>query len=328
MNTGIAPREEAPQLLPEVQFEGEPTEPEERARHRLRRLATSFAEVLATVAQMHRDEDWKYVSRDDGTPYASLADLLRDHMGISVAMARRYVQGARDYYLPLQELVVQGTPIQISAGDVAKLGTSGAHDVVEGVRAKVSGSESADEAAQIITDTVDEVKAQRVEARRESGNAAGGDAPLRREAGDVDEAGAAQREWESGGDAEVQMSPGEATVSGSDAYADLAGDDEGYVAQSGSTATSVPGLDDEYAGVMAGARTYDSEKECREGLDAQLAEVANALRVLSGMDATAMAALIEYDTRGVIVPCDDAVTQIYRLRSSVESSPWFMEHLA
>lgn len=310
-------------LLPEVVFEAEPDDPAERAKHRLTRLARSFAEVLGTIAQMHRDEDWKYVTREDGSAYTSLAEMLRDNMHISVAMANRYIQGARDLYLPLQELVVQGTPIQITAADVAKLGSTGSREVVDAVNERLTGEEDEYESAAVIAESVAEVKEKRDAERQEKREAAAS----REERGDgrvdFDGGGAGDDGWD-GGFAVDDPSDGRgATVSGEDAYADLKGDDDpkpaGQVEQSLSA-------DDSIAAMMEGAESYDSV-EAVEALPEGLREVVEAMSVLARMDPGEVAKLVDFERRGVVLMVEDASTRMLQMRSRVETSPWFMEML-
>lgn len=312
------------EVLAEVDFGEEPTDPEERAKHRLRRLIRSFADALGTIAQMVQDEDWQYIKRDDGSAHTSLAEMLRDHMGLSVAMANRYVQGARDLYLPLQELVVQGTPIQITAGDVAKLGRSGSQEVVEAVRERLTGDEGPDESAQVVNESISQVKEQRAQSREAAR-----------------EDSAADREWESG---EYEMAgfsvadPSDrrgATVSGEDAFADFEGDDDPVVTSASSREDDpLPAgrvdddvtAEDAVAAMMAGAQTYESP-EAVESLPEGLREVVSAMRVLATMDPVEVAALVDFDKRGSLMLVDDAQMRMHQMRNRVETSPWFMEML-
>lgn len=325
--TELVTREDG--LVPEIVFEAEPDDPTERAQHRLRRLARSFAEVLGTIAQMHRDEDWRYVTREDGSAYTSLAEMLRDHMGVSVAMANRYVQGARDLYLPLQELVVQGTPIQITAGDVAKLGSRGAHDVVELVGERLTGEEDEYESAEVIRDSVEDVKKKRDDEREQTRGEQerGEQEPPREKRGDgaveIDGGGAGDDGWDMGlsvGD----LSHGRgATVSGDDAYGDLAGDDDPLPAAAVSGSQSA---EDSIAALMEGAETYDDDASVQQ-LPEQLREVVQAMAVLARMDSDEVARLVDYERRGVLGVVDEASLRMLKMRSRVETSPWFMELL-
>lgn len=294
-------------MVPEVVFGDEPSDPKERAEHRLRRLATSFAEVLGTIAQMHQDEDWKYVTREDGSPYTSLADLLREHMGVSVAMARRYIQGARDIYLPLQQLVVQGTPIQITAGDVAALGRPGAEEVVSTVAERLTGDETPDEAGQVITDSVGEVKERREQQRRD----------------ERDSMSAGSDDDDNDFGFEVPSADGP-SISGVDAFSDLSEGDETPAAPQPAAALSV---NEELARVMEGATEYTSP-EALETLPERLQDIVQALHVLASMDAQEAAGLVSYETRGAILPIDHAQVNMHKFRSRVETSAWFLSRMS
>lgn len=298
--------------VPEVVFESEPTDPKERAEHRLKRLATSFAEVLGTIAQMYKDEDWKYVTRADGSEFTSLADLLREHMSVSVAMARRYIQGARDIYLPLQELVVQGTPIQITAGDVATLGLDGSRSVVSTVAERVTGDETPDEAAAIVHGAIGEVKDQRESERGPSSPNGGSSVASGADAYEFED-------YEPSG--VVNNGPnGGQVISGEDGFADLVEE----APAPGQSQPKPASVDDEVAKLMEGAENYRSDESC-EQLPDDLREVVSALNVLASMDPKQAANLVTFDTRGVILPVGDAQVNMHKFRARVETSPWFLE---
>src|SRR5699024_11174744 len=118
--------------------------PQERAQARFERLSTAFSTTLAIVAEMYRDEDWRYLRKDDGSPYKSLVEVCQVAMGKSAAMARRYVQGARDFYLPLSAVMVDGTRLEITSGDVARLGAAGLDQVVSEAGERLEGVSDAD----------------------------------------------------------------------------------------------------------------------------------------------------------------------------------------
>lgn len=299
-----------------------PEDPVERAQLRLARLRTTFAASLAIVADMHQDRDWEHLSREDGSAYNSLAEVMVDVFKVSISMARRYVQGARDFYLPLSALTVDGTLIEITSGEVATLGRDGIADVVETARERLDGVEDPEEASRIISDAVTDAKA-----RKEGG----GDPSGSRGAGGDDFGGY--------DDAPQPPDRGRGRFDG-DLMDDLP-DDDGDDGPSGDAyGPLITGLEEEPDGrdipmsgeeaidrIMSGARTYDTEADL-EALPEQLREIYLALQTLAAMDPVKIADMVDYDNRGVILPVEGALKSIKRLRSTVESSPWVISRLA
>lgn len=294
-----------------------PEDPAERARVRLARLRTTFAASLAIVADMHQDRDWEHLTRDDGTPYNSLAEVMVDVFNVSISMARRYVQGARDFYLPLSELTVEGTRIEITSGDVATLGQAGIADAVDTARGRLDGIDDPDEASGIISDSVADAKARKSEPDQD-GDFDGYDpmtTPGRDERGRdlVDD-------LPDDDDGTHDPNPQPSADAYGPVYTGLEEDEdpEGRVPTSGSEAVER---------VLAGARSFESEEDQRS-LNPELGDVARALQTLAKIDPVQIAEMIDYDNRGVLLPVDEALTSVKRLRSTVESSPWFISRLS
>lgn len=277
-----------------------PEDPAQRAQVRLDRLKASFAASLAIVAEMYRDEDWKHLSRDDGSPYASLADLLTDVMGKSTSMARRYVQGARDFWLPLSELTVEGTRIEITSGDVAILGKDGIADAVEVASAQLDGVDDPEVASQVISDAVETAKDAKSTPR---------DLPVNDTeewaTADGDQADDDQDEWaEDNGD-----------------WADDTWD--GLLPDNVSTAESDADQGaDEGHDIMERAVPYNSD-DTLETLPDDVRDVARALNLLAHIDPKVVADAITYDTRGVLLPVRDATKKVSMMQMMVETSPWY-----
>lgn len=298
-----------------------PEDPVARAQERLSRLRSTFAASIAIVAQMHQDRDWEHLTREDGSAYTSLAEVMVDVFNVSASMARRYVQGARDFYVPLSELTVDGTRIEITSGDVAKLGQSGIAEVVDTARERLEGVEDPEEASRIISDSVAETKGRAEGAGAEGGADFDGydpePAPARPERGQdygADMMGDLP-------DDDGSLDTGPAADAYGPVYTGLE-EDEDDASGSGVTGSG----SDAVERILAGASSFAGEED-RTALPPRLREVAHALHVLAGMDPVEVGELIDYDTRGVLLPAGDALTAVKRLRSTVETAPWFIARM-
>lgn len=304
-----------------------PEDPVERARMRLARLRTTFAASLAIVADMHQDRDWEHLTREDGTPYVSLAEVMVDVFNVSISMARRYVQGARDFYLPLSALTIEGTRIEITSGEVASLGKEGIADAVETARERLDGVEDPDEASRIISESLSEAK------ERKSPSGAGADGGGGSDGGDFD--------GYDPGDSPTAKDRGSDRYSG-DLMDDLPDDDNSdssYEPRGDAYGPLTTGLEDDEDSpapvsgdaaiekIFAGASTYDTE-EAQDALPDPLKEISLALQTLAAMDPVLIGEMIDYDNRGVLLPVDDALRSVKRLRASVEASPWIISRLS
>ena len=134
--------------------------PVERAHRRAAALKSSFADVLTTLADIYRDEDWRHLTDRDGAPYTGFTAFVQDHLGGSASNARRYQQGITGLILPLQALTAEGTHMPVTSADVARLGQAGAKAVVDEAPAVLSGI--ADPAAQTsaLRELIDRVAAR------------------------------------------------------------------------------------------------------------------------------------------------------------------------
>lgn len=302
-----------------------PEDPAERAQVRLARLRTTFAASLAIVADMHQDRDWEHLTREDGTPYNSLAEVMVDVFNVSISMARRYVQGARDFYLPLSALTVEGTRIEITSGDVATLGQGGISDAVDTARERLDGVDDPEESSQIISESVEEARARRDESRDADRGMSGFDGD---EGPDFDgyDPGVNPASRGQGGDLMDDLPDDNAdfnTGPHGDAYGPVYtgledDDDDAPVPASGTEAIER---------ILAGARTFDTEEDQR-ALAPPLKDIYLALQTLASMDPVEVGELIDYDNRGVLLPVDEVLTAVKRLRSSVEASPWVISRLS
>lgn len=290
-----------------------PEDPAERARMRLARLRSTFAASLAIVAEMHQDRDWEHLSRDDGTPYASLAEVMVDVFNVSISMARRYVQGARDFYLPLSELTVDGTRIEITSGEVAALGREGISDAVATAADLLDGVDDPEEASRLIDDAVRGAKERREAGRADSDefedNYDPAPAPSRRGGDMLDDL-----PDDDDGDFDFTAGPS------GDAYGPLTTglEDDEDAPKSGAEAVER---------VLAGADRYEDEDDL-DALTPSLRKIVEALQTLSAMEVGEVSRLVDFDHRGVLLHVDPALNAVKRFRATVESSPWMISRLA
>lgn len=302
-------------------------EPVERAQARLKALGSSFASVLSIVAAMHRDEDWRLLTREDGTSYSSLAEVVTDALGVSISMARRYVQGARDFFQPLEAIVVDGTPIQITSGDVAALGQGGLKEVIAVAAEQLDGVTDPDESAAIITGAVDQVKERK--AAEKAAAASGGDDGWADEGwADTDDDGGGRS---SGPVPGMQFSSGPDASDGDDGWADdmdgLPMDDVAPPRESPPPAPAHVHRADPVAKILDGAPDYARDPDALADLPAALQQLTKTLLTLRNVDADSAGAMVGEDERGVLGLTIDAMSTMARLRTSIETSPWFIDAL-
>ena len=306
-------------------------EAKERAETRLAQLTRSFGLILHLVSQMYEDQDWRYLTREDGTAYGSLAQVLSEVLKKSPAMARRYVQGARELYLPLSKITVDGVDIDIDSHDVQDLGIEGAHEVVSRVSDRIADVDDPDDQGQIIRDTVAEVRAAR-EGRFSD--------PMYDDEDDY----ATPGDPYTGND-------GVARYCGKDVEGDpcfLAPGHSGMCDPDPQSAPLPPepmsfsgdiilpdedrpaGLVDEVLDPMeqliASGADYTQE-DARRALPADLQPLVEALVVIARMDAGEFARAIGYENRGIAALLPKASANLVRSRALVETQPWALSRL-
>lgn len=289
--------------------------PEERAQTRFSRLSTAFSATLVIVGQMYRDEDWRYLRKDDGSEYKSLVEVCQVAMGKSVAMARRYVQGARDFYLPLSAIMVEGTRLEITSGDIATLGTDGIRSVVEDATERLQGVENPDESTEIIAESLSNAREERERGRREA--ASGGDG------------------WDESSPREYHEQP-EPDASGPVYSFEDDEDDDAPGISTDTVPTPPPesggsfftDTDDDLIGpLLDDAPLFDQENGELDRLPVSVKRVVRAMLVLENADVSEIARSLDYDNRGIIVHSDHAQTALARIRSMAETQPWVMQSL-
>ena len=142
-----------PVVLPTAELET----PVERAQRRAAALAASVTDVLRTLADMYRDEDWRHLTDSCGNPYTGFTAFLQDHLGGSSSNARRYQQGITGLILPLQQLTTPETLIPITSADIARLGQSGAQAVIEEAPEALDGLDAPIDQTQALRGLIDRI---------------------------------------------------------------------------------------------------------------------------------------------------------------------------
>lgn len=290
--------------------------PEVRAQTRFSRLSTAFSSTLVIVGQMYRDEDWRYLRKPDGSEYKSLVEVCQIAMGKSVAMARRYVQGARDFYLPLSAIMVEGTRLEITSGDIATLGTDGIRQVVDDASERLQGVDDPEEATGIINDSLSSAREERERGRRESESSSS--------------------DWDDSSPREYYEQP-EPDASGPVYTYTGEEDDDDAPGMPGAapTATTQPEPEDSYFGdaeddliapLLTDAPLFDDDSEL-DRLPIAVKRIVRAMLVLEKADVAEITHFLNYENRGIIVHSDHAQKALARIRSMAETQPWVMKGL-
>ncbi len=146
--------------MSEVATVGAGTEMEtrqERAARRIAALSSAFQTVFETLADIYRDEDWRYINDAGGRPYPNFTAFVADQLGCASSNARRYQQGITSLVLPLQEIALPGARIPVTSADVVRLGVTGAKVVVEEAAAALEGVQDCEEQTAVLRDLIDTV---------------------------------------------------------------------------------------------------------------------------------------------------------------------------
>lgn len=136
--------------------------PVERAHRRAAALAASVTDVLRTLADMYRDEDWRHLTDSHGNPYTGFTAFLQDHLGGSSSNARRYQQGITGLILPLQQLTAPDTLIPITSADIARLGQAGAQAVIDEAPDALDGLDEPADQTQALRGLIDRIAQRKV----------------------------------------------------------------------------------------------------------------------------------------------------------------------
>lgn len=130
---------------------------QERALRRAQQLHNAFQTVFEALAEIYRDEDWRYINDGAGRPYTGFTAFVQDQLGCAASNARRYQQGIVGLILPLQELTAPGTRIPVTSSDIARLGATGARVVIEEAPGALEGLTDPDAQTDALRDLIDTV---------------------------------------------------------------------------------------------------------------------------------------------------------------------------
>ncbi|GAB7065944.1 hypothetical protein H7J06_03475 [Mycobacterium hodleri] len=130
---------------------------QERALRRAQQLQNAFQTAFEVLAEIYRDEDWRFINDGAGRPYTGFTAFVQDQLGCAASNARRYQQGIVGLILPLQELTAPGTRIPVTSSDVARLGVTGARVVIEQAPSALDGITEPDAQTDALRDLIDSV---------------------------------------------------------------------------------------------------------------------------------------------------------------------------
>jgi hypothetical protein len=130
---------------------------QERALRRAQQLHNAFQTAFEVLAEIYRDEDWRYINDGAGRPYTGFTAFVQDQLGCAASNARRYQQGIVGLILPLQELTAPGTRIPVTSSDVARLGVTGARVVIEQAPSVLDGITDPDAQTDALRELIDSV---------------------------------------------------------------------------------------------------------------------------------------------------------------------------
>lgn len=292
----------------------------EQARVRFTRLNQSFADLMELISEMYQQEDWKYLTREDGSEYRSLAEVVAESLSISSAMARRYVQGVKALYLPLSGVAIEGTVISIESSDVRDLGMAGAKEVLDLAEERLEGVDDPEEAGQIIKDTIKEVRQKpdpNSSEKDESGSFYDDDGVVFDE--DVMAGKSACGILDEGG-----VDPCYLTVGHNGRCSWDEPDDE--LGPPVALPVTMNEIDDPISTIIASGKNYLDADE-RQLLPEQLREVVDALAVIAAVDPARFALLVKFETRGVAQLLPVVSQNAVRMQAIIESQPWLLSRL-
>lgn len=291
----------------------------ELAQSRFQALTNSFASLMGIIAQMHQEEDWRYLTKEDGSGYSSLAEVVADALNLSAAMARRYVQGAKHLYIPLSAVAIEGTEILIDSTTVRDLGIAGAGEVVQLASERLEGIEDPEEAAEVIQETLKEVR------QKPDPNAS-----VKDESGSFydDDGVFFDQEVMAGTPACGQIINGEVCyfpLGHTSPCSPLEGQDD-EIPVSPTMAISLSDVDDPISNIIGSGRDYMDAAE-RENLPAELRPIVDALAVLASANPSNVAMMVQYETRGIARLLPIASQNTARMLSTIEAQPWLLSRL-
>lgn len=286
--------------------------PEKRFEH----LSRSFMSSIIVIAAMRQNEDWKHLTRADGSAYGSLTQVVQDALSISDSWARRLVQTSDEFYAPLEAITVSGTVINISSTEAVSLGKDGMAEVVE--RAKVELPESATPEMQ--TDLIESIKKDAIQSRSTS-PVDSADDDFDDDFGDLDFGDLDfDDDDDDDGSPSTLSAPSQASSPkpASTSKADRGGSAPKPSGQSPSDYLSP------IEKAMSGGKEYTTDEDI-ETLPEELQEFVKVVNYLAGLDAVSLSKEITKELRGVTYSISRASNNLKLVDAAVKTSPWVLE---
>lgn len=297
--------------------------PEKRFTH----LSRSFTEAIIVIAKMQEERDWENLTKEDGTPYKSLTDMVHDALKISDSYARRLVQTATSFYTPLEAITVEGTVISITSGEAAKLGNSGMKEVVAQVEEEVKEESDPEKQSSIIDAVKNDVLQSKSKPSFDDFDDDFDDEDI--DDLDFDDA---DEPFDDDNDAPAASSKKSKSSPSSEDFddSDFETDDLPEAPQPKAKKEKGKQKSSDLLGpiekIMGGGKEYKTEEDIAT-LPEELQEFVRALIYLSELDAVELSGLITEERRGVTYPIRKAHSNLTLVLSSTETSNWVLEQI-
>lgn len=278
---------------------------------RRRSLSGSFAMSIAIIAQMEANRDWEVLTREDGSPYLSLVELVQDALNISQAWARKMIQTSERLYSPLEAIVIQSTQIPITSSQANELSGGDMDALVERIEPQLDDTQTPQEQAEIISSATQEFI---------------DDKAKKREQGEIRNTGGAYQPEDfddvSGEDI-ASFTPTFAMGTPMSSESEDAFEDDFF-----DDAPSPQPQDfiSHIKAYLKAGETYTQDCDI-DTLPTSLQEFVRALNVIADMNPDSLAGMVEPETRGVIKRIDRAHSNLSTFKSLVETSPWVLAQI-
>lgn len=300
--------------------------PEKRFSH----LSRSFTSAIVVIAEMQNKRDWENLTRDDGSPYKSLTDMVQDALKISDSYARRLVQTATVFYTPLEAVTVEGTVINITAGEAAKLGGDGMAEITKQVSEQIEGNDDPEFQSELIDAVKGDVLSKKNAAKLDDFD----DDFLDGEFDDFD--------FDDDDFGDDDLPPAKASASkkpagdssasdfeDSDDFGDFDDDPPAPELKDKKKDKSKQTPSD-YLGpiekIMSGGKEYKTDEDIEE-LPEELQEFVRAVNYLANLDSVGLSEMITEDRRGVTYSIRKAASNLTLVVSATETSSWVLEQI-
>lgn len=315
--------ENLPSEVAEVQGEIEQLDTAEK---RFAQLSRNFVSSIAIIAKMQENRDWETLTKEDGSEYKSLTEMVQDALNISDSYARRLVQTADNFYSPLEAVTVDGTVISITANQAAALGTEGMNDVVDRVTEGTNDGDAPEYQSELINEATNDVLSEKKAERSDFDDFAS----------DFDDDTSIDEDLQDDDDFPDDFPDDFADAPSSGASASDGGGSESKSAEKKSTKKN-DGEGDSSSSeskdylqpierIMSGGQEYNDDEDI-ETLPEELQEFVRAVNYLANIDPEDISNLITRERRGATYNIQKASSQLTLVRSSTEVSGWVLDQL-